>query len=100
MAGGGPGSSASLKPACEQPGNCHGLYSVHPQRFPYGNARAGNALNLAAVLAGNDDQQVRLSGTCMDARGLQADELIMGTRRSTLAQLADWTIEADKVRVF
>ena len=36
----------------------------------------------------------------MDARGLQADELIMGTRRSTLAQLADWTIEADKVRVF
>jgi hypothetical protein len=36
----------------------------------------------------------------MDARGLREDEVIEGARRSTLAQLADWTIEADKVLVF
>jgi uncharacterized protein involved in oxidation of intracellular sulfur len=36
----------------------------------------------------------------MDARGLRDDELIEGARRSTLAQLADWTAEADRVLVF
>jgi uncharacterized protein involved in oxidation of intracellular sulfur len=44
--------------------------------------------------------EVGLCGTCMDARGLRDEELIEGTRRSTLAQLADWTAEADKVLVF
>lgn len=43
---------------------------------------------------------VGLCGTCMDARGLRDDELIDGAKRSTLAQLADWTAEADKVLVF
>ena len=43
---------------------------------------------------------VGLCGTCMDARGLRDDELIEGTTRGTLAQLADWTAEADKVLVF
>jgi uncharacterized protein involved in oxidation of intracellular sulfur len=28
------------------------------------------------------------------------DEAVDGARRSTLAQLADWTIEADRVLVF
>ena len=44
--------------------------------------------------------EVGVCGTCMDARGLRDDELIDGARRSTLAQLADWTAEADKVLVF
>jgi uncharacterized protein involved in oxidation of intracellular sulfur len=44
--------------------------------------------------------EVGLCGTCMDARGLTEPELIEGARRSTLAQLADWTAEADKVLVF
>jgi uncharacterized protein involved in oxidation of intracellular sulfur len=44
--------------------------------------------------------EVGLCGTCMDARGLRDDELIEGARRGTLAQLADWTAEADKVLVF
>jgi len=44
--------------------------------------------------------EVALCGTCMDARGLREDEVIEGARRSTLAELADWTIEADKVLVF
>lgn len=44
--------------------------------------------------------EVALCSTCMDARGLRDDELIDGAKRSTLAQLADWTVEADKVLVF
>jgi uncharacterized protein involved in oxidation of intracellular sulfur len=44
--------------------------------------------------------EVGLCGSCMDARGLRDDELIEGARRGTMAQLADWTAEADKVLVF
>ncbi len=44
--------------------------------------------------------EVGLCGTCMDARGLAESDLIEGAKRSTLAQLADWTAEADKVLVF
>lgn len=44
--------------------------------------------------------EVALCGTCMDARGLPDTEVIQGARRSTLAQLAEWTAEADKVLVF
>lgn len=36
-------------------------------------------------------------GTCMDARGLTEEELIDGARRSSMAELADWTVRADKV---
>lgn len=36
----------------------------------------------------------------MDARGLTDTELTDGAKRSTLAQLADWTAEAGKVIVF
>lgn len=43
---------------------------------------------------------VALCGTCMDARGLHEADMIEGAKRSTLAQLADWTLEADKVLVF
>ena len=54
-------------------------------------------LMLGKVLRKGD---VALCGTRMDARDLREDEVIEGARRSTLAQLADWTIEADKVLVF
>ena len=44
--------------------------------------------------------EVLLCGTCMDARGLRTEELMEGALRGTLALLADWTVEADKVLVF
>ncbi len=44
--------------------------------------------------------EVGLCGTCMDARGLRDDELIEGARRGTMAELATWTADADKVLVF
>ena len=43
---------------------------------------------------------VALCGTCMDARGMTEAEMIESATRSTLSQLADWTVEADKVLVF
>jgi len=54
-------------------------------------------LMLGKVLRKGD---VGLCGTCMDARGLRDEELVEGASRGTLAQLADWTAEADKVLVF
>ena len=44
--------------------------------------------------------EVGLCGICMDARGLTEADLIEGAKRSTLAQLADWTADVDKVLVF
>ncbi len=43
---------------------------------------------------------VVLCGTCMDARGIVDSELIAGTKRGTMPQLAELTIAADKVLVF
>jgi len=44
--------------------------------------------------------EVLLCGTCMDARGLSDEELTEGARRSTLDELARYTLVADKVLVF
>ena len=44
--------------------------------------------------------QVLLCGTCMDARGMTAEDMMEGARRSTMDELAATTISADKVLVF
>ena len=44
--------------------------------------------------------EVMLCGTCMDARGMHADEVMEGAQRGTMVQLTDWTIASDKVLVF
>ena len=43
---------------------------------------------------------VGVCGTCLDARGIGADELVEGTNRGTLAELAEWTAWAEKVVTF
>lgn len=43
---------------------------------------------------------VAVCGTCMDARGIRDEELVDGSRRSTLDELAEWTTWAEKVVVF
>ena len=53
---------------------------------------------LKRVIAGSG--QVLLCGTCMDARGIAATEILEGARRSTMDELAAETIGADKVLVF
>jgi uncharacterized protein involved in oxidation of intracellular sulfur len=44
--------------------------------------------------------RVLLCGTCMDARGIGAGEIMEGARRSTMDELAAATAEADKLLVF
>lgn len=44
--------------------------------------------------------RVLVCGTCMDARGLSQEELIEGAQRSTLDELTEETLAADKVLVF
>ena len=44
--------------------------------------------------------QVKICGTCADARGIKNLPLIEGAQISTMAELTQWTIEADKVLTF
>ena len=44
--------------------------------------------------------EVLLCGSCMDARGLTDDEIIEDARRSTMDELAERTLAADRVLVF
>lgn len=53
---------------------------------------------LKRVLSGNG--RVLICGTCMDARGMTGDNLVEGARRSSMDELAEATIAADKVLVF
>ena len=44
--------------------------------------------------------EVACCGSCMDARGLADGQLVEGARRSSLDELTDWTLWADKVVTF
>ena len=44
--------------------------------------------------------EVGSGGTCMDARGLPEQAVVKGARRSTLEEVTEWTIWADKVVSF
>ena len=48
----------------------------------------------------NSKGNVLLCGTCMEARGLGDTELLVGARRSSMDELANTTVEADKVLIF
>lgn len=63
------------------------------QKVPAGYYNAGDMVRMLEC-------EVRLCGTCMEARGLGDEELVDGPGRGTLQILADWTAEADKVLVF
>ncbi|MGH3329665.1 MAG: DsrE/DsrF/TusD sulfur relay family protein [Nocardioidaceae bacterium] len=39
-------------------------------------------------------------GTCLDARGLTKEHLIDEAARSSMEELATWTVEADQVLIF
>jgi uncharacterized protein involved in oxidation of intracellular sulfur len=44
--------------------------------------------------------EVACCGTCMDARAFTQEQLVEGARRSTLEELTDWTLWAEKTLVF
>ncbi|MFW6362773.1 MAG: DsrE/DsrF/TusD sulfur relay family protein [Spirochaeta sp.] len=66
------------------------------QTTPNGYYNLERMLKVAA--RGGSEQGV--CGSCMDARGITEDELVDSAHRSTMAELTDWTIWADKVLVF
>jgi uncharacterized protein involved in oxidation of intracellular sulfur len=58
--------------------------------------------NVEVMLKGpsRHNTDIGVCATCMDARGIAETELAAGAKRSTLEQLTDWTVWADKVLVF
>jgi uncharacterized protein involved in oxidation of intracellular sulfur len=58
--------------------------------------------NIERMLRGCAARQATIGacGSCMDARGVTDEELVDGARRSTMAELAEWTVSADRVLVW
>ena len=48
----------------------------------------------------NKGGQIKICGSCCEARGLSQLALIDGTEISTMSQLAQWVVETDKVLTF
>lgn len=58
--------------------------------------------NMEKMLKGlvNKGVEIMTCGSCIDARGLKAEELVDGVERGTMKILATWIKEADKVVCF
>jgi uncharacterized protein involved in oxidation of intracellular sulfur len=67
-----------------------------------GQSTPNGYYNIERMLKGLAAKSARIGicGTCMDARGIDAEFIAPGTQRSSLDELAAWTQEADKVLVF
>ena len=66
------------------------------QKVPTGYYNIQNMLGSLTRRGG----QVGVCGTCMDARGIADADLAEGTHRSTMEELAAWTLEVDRTLVF
>ena len=66
------------------------------QKTPDGYYKLDRMIRAAA----NHGAEVGCCGTCMDARGIADDMLVDAARRSSMDELADWTLWADNVLVF
>lgn len=66
------------------------------QQVPQGYYNVERLLTAFAQRGG----ETGVCGTCMDARAMREAELPAGATRSTMDELTDWTIWADKVVVF
>ncbi len=44
--------------------------------------------------------EVKICGSCADARGLKAISLLKGTQLSTMQELTNWVVESDKILTF
>ena len=66
------------------------------QKVPNGYYKVENMLRAVAQSGG----EIGICGTCMDARGITEAEITDGTHRSSLEELTQWTLWADRVLVF
>lgn len=67
-----------------------------------GHVRAHGEYNVEIMLGSvvKRGGVVGVCGTCMDARKIADADLVEGTRRSTLDELTEWTLGAEKVLVW
>ena len=70
--------------------------AIKDQKTPDGYYTLDRMLKSFARHGGN----IACCGTCLDARGLTKDHLIDEAPRSTMEELAAWTVEADDVLTF
>ena len=70
--------------------------AVADQKLPDGHYHVDRMIRLLL----NHDATVGCCGTCLDARGLTEEQLVKGARRSTMEELADWILWADRTLVF
>lgn len=66
------------------------------QKVPTGYYNLGDMLNMVRRAGA----QIGVCGTCIDARGIEENQLVEGAARSTMEELTAWTQWADKVIVF
>jgi len=70
--------------------------AVAGQKLPEGYYKLDKMIQVVARKA----EPIACCGTCLDARGIAEPMLTDGARRSTLDELTDWVIWADKVVTF
>lgn len=66
------------------------------QRVPTGYYNIESMLKVLASLG----VAVGVCGTCLDARGIAAAELVTGAHRSSMDELTTWTLASDRVIAF
>ena len=57
-------------------------------------------LDRMIAAAAHHNAEIGCCATCMDARGITDDGLVTDARRSTLDELTDWVLWADKTLTF
>ncbi|OGC90430.1 MAG: hypothetical protein A2W25_13540 [candidate division Zixibacteria bacterium RBG_16_53_22] len=67
-----------------------------------GQATPNGYYNLERMLKSLVSRKVAIGacGSCMDARGSRPEEMIQGVHKSSMEELTEWTVWADKVIVF
>jgi len=70
--------------------------AIAGQRTPDGYYTLDRMLRTFARHGGS----IACCGTCLDARGLTKEHLIEEAHRSTIDELAEWTVGADQVLTF
>ncbi len=70
--------------------------AVPNQNTPNGYYNIERMLKLAL----NKGAKVKLCGSCTEARGLKNVPLLEGTEISSMAELAQWTVDSDKILTF
>ena len=68
----------------------------HGQKVPQGYYNTEVMLGAVTRRGG----EIGVCGTCMDARGISEGELAAGCHRSTMDELTDWTLGADRILTF